>query len=97
MAAGYSPIGIALFHDIAMRSFRETCPEAATSASGSEVVNVPIVTRRFIREAHAKTSKLGLDRERSRADETGHRVEYGWNHHQPAGLDAKSTGQIDVS
>ena len=76
---------IASFHDEAMRRFRETCPEVATSASRGEVtkfvllgkillsglimpqyesiqppydpqesMNIPIMTRRFIREAHAK-------------------------------------------
>jgi len=76
---------IASFHDEAMQSFREICPEVATSASRGEVtrfvlfgkillsgliipqyesiqppydpaesMNIPIMTRRFIREAHAK-------------------------------------------
>lgn len=76
---------IASFHDEAMRNFRETCPEIATSASRGEVTrfvilgkiflsgfiipeyesiqppydpseskNIPIMTKRFIREAHAK-------------------------------------------
>jgi glycerophosphoryl diester phosphodiesterase len=76
---------IASFHDEAMRRFRETCPEVATSASRGEVtkfvllgkillsglvtpqyesiqppydpqesMNIPIMTKRFIREAHAK-------------------------------------------
>lgn len=76
---------IASFHDEAMRNFRKTCPEVATSASRGEVtkfvllgkvflsglvapqyqsiqppydpsesMNIPILTRRFIREAHAK-------------------------------------------
>ena len=76
---------IASFHDEAMKNFRKTCPEVATSASRSEVTtfvllgkvflsglvapqyesiqppydpseskNIPIMTRRFIREAHAK-------------------------------------------
>jgi glycerophosphoryl diester phosphodiesterase len=76
---------IASFHDQAMRNFRETCPEVATSASRGEVTtfvllgkvflnglvapryesiqppydpaeskNIPIMTKRFIREAHAK-------------------------------------------
>jgi glycerophosphoryl diester phosphodiesterase len=76
---------IASFHDEAMRQFRATCPEVATSASRGEVtkfvlldkiflsgliippyesiqppydpqesMNIPIMTRRFIREAHAK-------------------------------------------
>jgi glycerophosphoryl diester phosphodiesterase len=76
---------IASFHDRAMQSFREVCPEVATSASRTEVrnfvllgkaflsgsiapqyqsiqppydpeesMNIPIMTARFIREAHAK-------------------------------------------
>ena len=76
---------IASFHDQAMRNFRETCPEVATSASRGEVTtfvllgkvflsglvapgyesiqppydpaeskNIPIMTKRFIREAHVK-------------------------------------------
>ena len=76
---------IASFHDVAMKRFRTTCPEVATSASRGEVtkfvllgkvflsglvtpqyesiqppydpeesMNIPIMTRRFIREAHAK-------------------------------------------
>jgi len=76
---------IASFHDEAMRRFRETCPEVATSASRGEVtkfvllgkillsglirpeyesiqppydpqesMNIPIMTKLFIREAHAK-------------------------------------------
>lgn len=76
---------IASFHDGAMKNFRETCPEVATSASRGEVTtfvllgkiflsgsvapqyesiqppydpvdskNIPIMTKRFIREAHAK-------------------------------------------
>jgi glycerophosphoryl diester phosphodiesterase len=76
---------IASFHDEAMRRFRETCPEVATSASRGEVtkfvllgkiflsgrvapqyesiqppynrdesMNIPIMTKRFLREAHAK-------------------------------------------
>jgi glycerophosphoryl diester phosphodiesterase len=76
---------IASFHDEAMRRFRATCPEVATSASRGEVtkfvllgkiflsglitpqyesiqppydpsesLNIPIMTRRFIREAHAR-------------------------------------------
>jgi glycerophosphoryl diester phosphodiesterase len=76
---------IASFHDEAMRRFRETCPEVATSASRGEVtkfvllgkiflsglvtpqyesiqppydpeesMNIPIMTKRFIRESHAK-------------------------------------------
>jgi glycerophosphoryl diester phosphodiesterase len=76
---------IASFHDEAMRRFRKTCPEVATSASRGEVtkfvllgkiflsglvtpqyesiqppydpeesMNIPIMTKRFIREAHAK-------------------------------------------
>lgn len=76
---------VASFHDDAMRNFRSTCPEVATSASRGEATkfvilgkvflsglvapgyqsiqppydpresyNIPIMTRRFIREAHAK-------------------------------------------
>jgi glycerophosphoryl diester phosphodiesterase len=76
---------IASFHDQAMKNFRTTCPEVATSASRGEVTtfvllgkvflsglvapqyesiqppydpaeskNIPIMTKRFIREAHAK-------------------------------------------
>jgi len=76
---------IASFHDQAMKNFRATCPEVATSASRGEVTtfvilgkvflggliapkyesiqppydpseskNIPIMTKRFIREAHAK-------------------------------------------
>ena len=76
---------IASFHDQAMKNFRLTCPEVATSASRAEVTafvllgkvllsgliapkyesiqppydpseskNIPIMTKRFIREAHAK-------------------------------------------
>lgn len=76
---------IASFHDQAMKNFRKTCPEVATSASRGEVTtfvllgkvllsglvapgyesiqppydpaeskNIPIMTKRFIREAHAK-------------------------------------------
>jgi glycerophosphoryl diester phosphodiesterase len=76
---------VASFHDEAMRNFRATCPEVATSASRTEVrnfvllgkaflggfvvpqyqsiqppydpkesLNIPIMTKRFIREAHAK-------------------------------------------
>jgi glycerophosphoryl diester phosphodiesterase len=76
---------VASFHDEAMGSFRQTCPEVATSASRGEVtafvllgkiflsgfvipeyesiqpphnpddsMNIPIMTERFIREAHAK-------------------------------------------
>jgi glycerophosphoryl diester phosphodiesterase len=76
---------IASFHDEAMRNFRQTCPEVATSASRTEVrnfvllgkaflsgliapqyesiqppydpkesLNIPIMTERFIREAHAR-------------------------------------------
>ena len=76
---------IASFHDEAMKNFRTTCPEVATSASRGEVtafvllgkallsgllipqyesiqppydpqesMNIPIMTERFIREAHAK-------------------------------------------
>jgi len=80
---------VASFHDEAMQSFRETCPEIATSASRGEVTkfvllgkvflsglvapqyqsiqppydpaeskNIPILTKRFIREAHAKNLKV---------------------------------------
>jgi glycerophosphoryl diester phosphodiesterase len=80
---------VASFHDEAMRNFRETCPEVATSASRTEVrnfvllgkaflsgfiapqyqsiqppydpkesLNIPIMTARFIREAHAKNIKV---------------------------------------
>jgi glycerophosphoryl diester phosphodiesterase len=80
---------VASFHDEAMRNFRATCPEVATSASRGEVtefvllgkaflsgfiapqyqsiqppydpeesMNIPIMTRRFIREAHAKNIKV---------------------------------------
>ncbi|HUE98266.1 MAG TPA: glycerophosphodiester phosphodiesterase, partial [Anaerolineales bacterium] len=80
---------VASFHDEAMQSFRETCPEVATSASRGEVtrfvllgkiflsgliapgyqsiqppydpkesMNIPIMTKRFIREAHAKNIKV---------------------------------------
>jgi glycerophosphoryl diester phosphodiesterase len=80
---------VASFHDEAMRSFRETCPEVATSASRTEVrnfvllgkaflsgfiapqyrsiqppydpkesMNIPIMTERFIREAHAKNIRV---------------------------------------
>ena len=80
---------IASFHDEAMQSFRQTCPEIATSASRTEVrdfvllgkvflsgliapqyqsiqppydpkesMNIPIMTERFIREAHAKNIKV---------------------------------------
>jgi glycerophosphoryl diester phosphodiesterase len=80
---------IASFHDEAMRNFRETCPEIATSASRTEVrnfvllgkgflsgfiapqyqsiqppydpkesMNITIMTRRFVREAHAKNVKV---------------------------------------
>ena len=76
---------VASFHDQAMKNFRATCPEVATSASRGEVTkfvllgkiflsglvapqyesiqppydpaeskNIPIMTKRFIREAHAK-------------------------------------------
>ena len=76
---------IASFHDVAMKNFRKTCPEVATSASRGEVTtfvlmgkvflsglvapqyesiqppydpaeskNIPIMTKRFIREAHAR-------------------------------------------
>jgi glycerophosphoryl diester phosphodiesterase len=80
---------VASFHDVAMKNFRETCPEVATSASRTEVrnfvllgkvflsgfvapqyqsiqppydpkesLNIPIMTKRFIREAHAKNIKV---------------------------------------
>jgi glycerophosphoryl diester phosphodiesterase len=80
---------IASFHDAVMQSFRETCPEVATSASRGEVtrfvllgkaflssltapqyqsiqppydprqsMNIPIMTERFIRQAHAKNIKV---------------------------------------
>jgi glycerophosphoryl diester phosphodiesterase len=80
---------VASFHDAAMQSFRETCPEVATSASRTEVrnfvllgkvflsafiapqyqsiqppydpkesLNIPIMTERFIREAHAKNIRV---------------------------------------
>lgn len=80
---------IASFHDDAMQTFRETCPEVATSASRGEVakfvllgkvfmsglvapayqsiqppydpaesMNIPIMTERFIREAHAKNIRV---------------------------------------
>ena len=80
---------IASFHDVAMKNFRETCPEVATSASRTEVrnfvllgkaflsgliapqyqsiqppydpeesMNIPIMTVRFIREAHAKDIRV---------------------------------------
>jgi len=80
---------IASFHDEAMRNFRETCPEVATSASRGEVtrfvllgkvflsglikpayesiqppfdpeesLNIPIMTKHFIRESHAKNIKV---------------------------------------
>ena len=80
---------VASFHDEAMRNFRETCPEVATSASRTEVrnfvllgkaflsgflapqyqsiqppydpkesMNIPIMTKRFIREAHAKNIRV---------------------------------------
>jgi len=76
---------IGSFHDAAMKNFRTTCPEVATSASRTEVRNyvllgkvflwgfivpnyqtiqppydpeeslgIPIMTKRFIRESHAK-------------------------------------------
>lgn len=76
---------IASFHDEAMQSFRDACPEVATSAARGEVtkfvllgkfflsgliipeyesiqppydpaesMNIPIMTKRFIREAHAR-------------------------------------------
>ena len=80
---------VASFHDEAMKNFRKTCPEIATSASRTEVrnfvllgkvflsgfiapryqsiqppydpkesMNIPIMTERFIREAHAKNVKV---------------------------------------
>lgn len=80
---------VASFHDEAMRNFRETCPEVATSASRTDVrnfvllgkvflsgfiapkyqstqppydpkesLNIPIMTERFIHEAHAKNIKV---------------------------------------
>lgn len=80
---------IASFHDDAMQTFRETCPEVATSASRGEVTafvllgkiflsglvapayqtiqppydpaesrNIPIMTGRFIREAHGKNIRV---------------------------------------
>lgn len=80
---------VASFHDGAMRNFRATCPEVATSASRGEVtkivllgkiflsgfvvpgyqslqppydpkesMNIPIMTERFVREAHAKNIKV---------------------------------------
>src|SRR5688572_7247089 len=80
---------VASFHDEAMRMFRETCPEIATSASRTEVRNfvllgkvflsgfvapryqsiqppydpseslgIPIMTERFLREAHAKNIRV---------------------------------------
>lgn len=80
---------VASFHDDAMRNFRSTCPEVATSASRGEVtrfvllgkiflsglvapqyqsiqppydpaesMNIPIMTKRFIREAHAKNIRV---------------------------------------
>lgn len=80
---------VASFHDEAMRMFRETCPEVATSASRTEVRNfvllgkvflsgfvvpryqsiqppydpseslgIPIMTERFLREAHAKNIRV---------------------------------------
>lgn len=80
---------IASFHDEAMRNFRVTCPDVATSASRTEVrnfvllgkaflsgfiapqyqsiqppydpkesLNIPIMTERFIREAHARNIKV---------------------------------------
>ena len=76
---------VASFHDEAMKNFRQSCPEVATSASRGEVTtfvllgkvflsglvipqyesiqppydpaeskNIPIMTKRFISEAHAK-------------------------------------------
>jgi len=80
---------VASFHDDAMRMFRETCPQVATSASRTEVRNfvllgkvflsgfvvpryqsiqppydpseslgIPIMTERFLREAHAKNIRV---------------------------------------
>jgi glycerophosphoryl diester phosphodiesterase len=80
---------IASFHDEAMKNFRATCPEVATSASRGEVtqyvllgkaflygfyfpkfqsvqppfdtkdsLNIPIMTKRFIRESHAKNIRV---------------------------------------
>lgn len=80
---------VASFHDDAMKNFRSTCPEVATSASRGEVtrfvllgkvflsglvapkyqsiqppydpaesMNIPIMTKRFIREAHAKNIRV---------------------------------------
>jgi glycerophosphoryl diester phosphodiesterase len=80
---------VASFHDDAIRNFRETCPEVATSASRTEVrnfvllgkvylsafvapqyqaiqppydpkesLNIPIMTERFIQEAHAKNIRV---------------------------------------
>ena len=80
---------IASFHDVAMKNFRETCPDVATSASRTEVrnfvllgkaflsgwialqyqsiqppydpsesMNIPIMTARFIREAHARNIRV---------------------------------------
>jgi glycerophosphoryl diester phosphodiesterase len=80
---------IASFHDDAMQTFREACPEVATSASRGEVtkfvllgkvflsglvapayqsiqppydpaqsMNIPIMTERFIQEAHAKNVRV---------------------------------------
>jgi glycerophosphoryl diester phosphodiesterase len=80
---------IASFHDEAMKKFRETCPEVATSASRGEVtmfvllgkvflsgliappyqsiqppfdpsesMNIPIMTERFIRQAHAQNVRV---------------------------------------
>jgi len=80
---------VASFHDDAMKLFRETCPEVATSAAKLEVApfvllgkvflsgwispkyqalqvpyetsesyGIPVMTARFIREAHAKNVKV---------------------------------------
>ena len=40
---------VASFHDEAMRMFRETCPEVATSASRTEVRNFVLLGKRVIR------------------------------------------------
>lgn len=80
---------VASFHDDAMKMFRETCPDIATSASKGEVTpfillgkvflsgwlspeyqslqvpyetsesyGIPVMTERFIREAHAKNIRV---------------------------------------
>jgi len=80
---------IGSFHDQAMKNFRATCPEVATSASRGEVKNyvllgkvflwgfikpdyqtveppydpseslgIPIMTKRFVRESHAKNIRI---------------------------------------